>query len=205
MRRATWAVVVLLGGCDEPKAKLTPAEVRRDVAQQNTRGDQRMRATGDDAAVLEVAGRDSCTREVLVDIVQRTGPALVGVGFRTLKCMDSSVEVSLGSPLPTARPAEVVDVTLPILFGDYGTNSIAADAKYKGKVLRVTAIVGRVGRDALDEPFVALHVGGKPDGFIARFRTDAGLAELKPMKELVMRCLGGTEFGKVTLTDCVLE
>ncbi len=106
---------------------------------------------------------------------------------------------------PDVATAPAVDTTLPRLLTEYKANEIAADAKYRDKVLRVTAIVGRVGKDLSDKPFVALHFGGKSDGFRASFNTDAGLAELQPWQEVVMRCRGGSSLGSPTLSDCVLE
>lgn len=119
-------------------------------------------------------------------------------------------------PAPTApapsKPAKsdivtgpAIDTTLPELLAAYRENEVAADARYRGKILRVTAIVGRVGKDAVGRPYVALHLGGKPDGFHAPFASDAGLAELKPWQEIVMRCRGDGLFGgALVLEDCVL-
>ena len=104
---------------------------------------------------------------------------------------------------PAVRAEPPVEVTLPVFIRDYNANAIGADAKYRDKILRVTALVKRVGRNALDEPVVLLEFG--KDGFRAKFANDAGLAGLKPSDTVVMRCRGGNDYGEPTLTECVLD
>ncbi len=109
------------------------------------------------------------------------------------------------APKVDVRTATPVDVTLPVLFADYKANAVAADAKYRGKVLRVTAIVGRVGKNSLGAPYLALNVGGDPDGFRATFATEEGLAAIKPADTAVMRCRLESAANLLTLDDCVID
>jgi hypothetical protein len=57
--------------------------------------------------------------------------------------------------------AEDAASTVPIgtLIGDYQENELAADAKYKGRQVRVSGIVGDVKNDILGHPYVLLGTG----------------------------------------------
>lgn len=129
----------------------------------------------------------------------------------TLAGSGSKRKPAESAPVKSTKPdvatsTGVVDgVTLPKLFAEYRANEIAADAAYRDQVLRVTAIVGRVGKDLGGKPFIDLHLGGKSDGFRAAFRTETGLAALKSSQTVTMRCLGGSSLGRPTLTDCMIE
>ena len=45
------------------------------------------------------------------------------------------------------------------LYAAYDQNEVAADEKYKGKKLGVTGVIGDIGKDVFDEPYVSLNIG----------------------------------------------
>lgn len=49
-----------------------------------------------------------------------------------------------------------ISVSARELYADYEANGVAADEKYKGKVLRVTGVVNNIDRDVLDKIYVTL-------------------------------------------------
>lgn len=60
------------------------------------------------------------------------------------------------------RSAVPIIITAERLMADYKANEIAADEKYKGKILEVTGIIKEIGKDIFeDNMFVALESGGK--------------------------------------------
>jgi hypothetical protein len=115
-------------------------------------------------------------------------------------------------PAATAKPAlpdvatgPTVDVTVPNLLAEYRANEVAADAKYRDKIVRVTGIVVRVAKDALGKPIVVLLAPGQRR-IHADFATENGLATVNPNDEIVMRCRGGGLYGgDPVLSECVLE
>ena len=204
-------VTVILAACksgtkdEQPAAApVSPAaEARREQARKLDKGDITARTAGPDDTILEFTSKSrGCKLENITPIVNASGQTLVNAGFRMVRCIGSGDFVELDGR-PTA-PAPV-DVKLPTLIADYKANAIGADAKYRDKVLRVTALVKKVGRNSLDEPVVLLELAADPEGFRAKFASDTGLAELRPFDTIVMRCRGGNEFGKPTLTACELD
>ncbi len=109
-------------------------------------------------------------------------------------------------PTPTApavEPApEIVDVTAKQLFADYDANEIAADGKYKGKVLRISGTVGKVGKDVLDEPYVTLAAGAFD--VQCMFRDSAPLAAVKKRQRLTVQCTDPGKMGNVIVRGCAV-
>ena len=74
-----------------------------------------------------------------------------------------------GSPVKTATSAKsqptqqaqpsAINVSAAQLFSDYSANQVAADAKYKNNLVEVTGIVGNIGKDILDNPYILLTDG----------------------------------------------
>lgn len=55
--------------------------------------------------------------------------------------------------------AEVIVVNAPDLVADYEANEVAADRKYKGKILEVSGIIDSMGKDRADTPYIILAAG----------------------------------------------
>lgn len=51
------------------------------------------------------------------------------------------------------------ELTANKLYTAYDQNEVAADEKYKGKKLGVTGVIGDIGKDVFDEPYVSLNIG----------------------------------------------
>lgn len=120
-----------------------------------------------------------------------------------LGCEKSSTPSSTSSQAKGLPPPEVT-VSFPQLLLDYSTNEVAADNKYKGKVLLVTGGgVERVGKDVSDKAFVVCFSGGSRTGQFF-FEDSAPLASLKPGQQVNIkgRCTG--LMMNVILEDCEL-
>ena len=63
---------------------------------------------------------------------------------------------------PTPTPTtQVIEVRAAQLYAEYKANEIAADQKYKDKMLKVTGVVSTIGKDILGSPYVVLTGGGE--------------------------------------------
>jgi hypothetical protein len=51
-----------------------------------------------------------------------------------------------------------IEISANSLYGAYEQNEVAADEKYKNKKLGVTGIIGDIGKDVFDEPYVSLKI-----------------------------------------------
>lgn len=109
------------------------------------------------------------------------------------------------APIVDLRTAPAVDVTAGALFTAYRENEIGADARFRGKVLRVTGLVERVGKTALDEPMIVLHLAADADGMRATLASAEGAGELRRMDEVTLRCLGENFVGKPRLSGCIVD
>ena len=71
---------------------------------------------------------------------------------------------------PEAEQVEAVEVALEVtatkLIADYKANEISADGMYKDKLVKVTGVVGTIGKDVLNNPYVTL-TNETPYGFEA--------------------------------------
>ena len=66
---------------------------------------------------------------------------------------DSATEEEISSQDPAYQ------VTAAQLYADYETNGVAADQKYKGKVILVVGEVENIDRDIMDDIYVTLATG----------------------------------------------
>lgn len=55
------------------------------------------------------------------------------------------------------------------LFKEYSDNEVAADAKYKGKVVVVSGTVQNIGKDMMDQAYVVIGGSGLMDGVQCTF------------------------------------
>lgn len=70
------------------------------------------------------------------------------------------------APMPPPEPVSVptptaIEITAQELCSAYKTNEAEADAKYRGKTLKVTGVVDSIGEDILHNPYIRLTSGGK--------------------------------------------
>jgi len=107
-----------------------------------------------------------------------------------------------------APPENVITITSSQLFAEYEANDIAADKKYKGKILEVSGTVENISRDILDNIYVTLETGqfeifSIQCFFADRFEDQA--AELRPGQYLTIRGRCDGKFGNVILKDSIIK
>jgi hypothetical protein len=102
--------------------------------------------------------------------------------------------------------ASIVKVTALSLTAEYNANAIAADLKYKGKVVRVTGRARDIGRDLLQQPYVVLQGSNEYLGGVQCFFTASDEVTLARMSKAatytIQGTCSGTILGNVLLKDC---
>ena len=60
-------------------------------------------------------------------------------------------------------------LTAEALYSAYDDNEVAADAKYKGKIVVVSGVIQDIGKDLADDPYVVIGGEGLLDGVQCTF------------------------------------
>lgn len=123
-------------------------------------------------------------------------------------------------PTPEPPPAPVVEpekpkqlkgfkLTASSLLAAYDANEVAADEKFKGKLIEVTGKVDTIAKDIMGDPYVTLG-SGKDFEFAhvqAVFPADAlkQLAGLRKGQEVTVRCTCAGKVINVIGRGCVLK
>jgi len=55
-------------------------------------------------------------------------------------------------------PKVDIEITVSELYRTYEANEVSADEQYKGKKMAITGVVGNIGKDILDNPYISLKV-----------------------------------------------
>lgn len=103
------------------------------------------------------------------------------------------------------KPTVSLPLTAAQLYADYDANEVAADQKYKGKVLRVSGAVESVDKDIADR--IVIHLKS-PNSFSSvhaylekQYENDA--ASLKKEQQITVVCKGnGKLVGSPLLKEC---
>lgn len=119
--------------------------------------------------------------------------------------------VATPRPAPTPKPVEeAVAVTATELLADYKNNEVRGDAKYKGKLVRVTGTIDTIGKDILDDPYVTIGAGGLYEAehvqcMLQKSQLQAAAALDKGSKATVRGRVKGLTILNVMIDDCVIE
>lgn len=111
-------------------------------------------------------------------------------------------------PAEAARGNPIASLSAVSLFGAYEDNEVAADEQYKGKILEVSGVVDSIGKDILNQPYIALSLGQPYKiGRVQCFFSDSDISKLAKISkgaEIRVRgkCIG--KMGNILLHDCIL-
>lgn len=114
----------------------------------------------------------------------------------------SSMQDGAAERLRAMRPVEAAD-----LFAEYAANELGADARYRGRPLKVAGRVSGVGRDLLGEPYLTLRGGGLLGGVRCLLTRDGATeaARLSSGDEATVIGVVRGKFWDVTLERCEVE
>lgn len=114
---------------------------------------------------------------------------------------ESSVQVDVAGAEPVVR------VTAGQLFEDYDANEIAADEKYKDRVIAVSGTVDDIGKDILDTMYITLQTENSIMSVQCMFADEhsSQLADFSKGQRVVVKGKCDGKLGNVLLRGCVLE
>jgi len=125
------------------------------------------------------------------------------------------------APLPAPEPAPVptpeavsvpaptvIEVTASELCSTYKAGELEADAKYKGKIIKVTGVVDSIGEDTLHNPYIRLTSGGKHQAWGVRCafnkKYEPELAQLTIGQTVTVQGKCDGRLINVIMKDCLL-
>lgn len=105
-------------------------------------------------------------------------------------------------------PEEIMEVDYTVLYQEYQDNAIAADAKYKGKILKLTGEVYNIDREILGNTYITFNIGGqysiKNVRITFKKSEESKVAQLKKGQKVTIKgkCTGTLVSTTVALNDC---
>lgn len=154
------------------------------------------RRSGEDIAMLAMAGSEPGSDRY---VAARTAlDSIRGVG--------RYAPVSQQSEETAAPPARWDSVSAVAFDRAYDENAVAADLRYKGKLVEITGMVDKVDKGFRGEPFIQLRARGLIGVWAFTSRdADADVARLRPRQWVVLHCLGGGLTGSIpSLEGCIV-
>lgn len=125
------------------------------------------------------------------------------------RACESAGPTNTGSSVADAPPELSVDAET--LVNDYKANEVAADQKYKGKVIEISGTVDTIGKDIMDTIYVTLRVGDpdfpsitSPQLFFSNEHENEAAALVKG-EPLRAKCRCDGKFMNILLKGCEIE
>ena len=108
-------------------------------------------------------------------------------------------------PVIDSQTTPVLSVNSKTLYKDYSNNEIAADDKYKGKIIQVTGTIRDIGNDIMDDAYVTL-IGDEFFGDIQCFFSDkSNLVDVKKGQRITVVGYCDGLFLNVLLKNCIVK
>ena len=103
--------------------------------------------------------------------------------------------------------APTVTVTASTLFSDYDSNEVAADDKYKGKILNVSGTIDDIGKDITDTMYVTLKTANPILNVQCFFADDhkSQVANASKGQQVTIKGKCDGKFGNVLIRGCSFE
>jgi hypothetical protein len=97
--------------------------------------------------------------------------------------------------------------TADALFSEFKENEVAADAKYKGKIVVVSGVIQAIGKDVMDQAYIVLGGGGFLDGVQCTFTEsqNASVGSLTKGESVSVKGEISGKMGNVLITKCSLQ
>lgn len=106
----------------------------------------------------------------------------------------------------TAPSQQVIVVSATQMAKDYESNEIAADEKYKGKMIQITGVVDGIEKDLFDNPFLSMDTGWSGYFFHCSFEDATQLKKLKKGQKVTVVGEGDRlSLNFINLKDCQLR
>lgn len=102
---------------------------------------------------------------------------------------------------------EILTLTANKFYLEYKKNEIAADRKYKGKVIRISGTINNIGKDIFDAPYITLKTLGTLENIYCEFNKEkeGQLMDLKKEDSVIVECIcKGKALYSIMMEDCNL-
>jgi len=93
------------------------------------------------------------------------------------------------------------------LYNEYNSNEVAADSKYKGKIVIVTGTIQDIGKDIMDDAYIVIGGGGFLDGVQCTFTKgeQSTVARLSMGQQVRVKGEVTGKMGNVLVNKCSLQ
>ena len=109
------------------------------------------------------------------------------------------------APSIDSNTKPVLTVNSKNLYNDYNNNEIAADDKYKGKIIQVKGTIRDIGNDIMDEAYVTL-IGDEFFGDVQCFFSDKSyLVDVKKGQNINVVGYCDGLFINVIMKNCIIK
>ena len=109
------------------------------------------------------------------------------------------------SPKVTSDSNPSVTISASKLYKEYNENEIAADEKYKGKIIEVTGVIRDIGNDIMDNAYITL-VGNEYFGDIqCYFNEKSVVAKLSKGKRITVIGSCSGLMMNVQINNCIVK
>ena len=123
------------------------------------------------------------------------------IGFGSLDELENLDQ----SPKVTSDSNPSVTISASKLYKEYNENEIAADEKYKGKIIEVTGVIRDIGNDIMDNAYITL-VGNEYFGDIqCYFNEKSVVAKLSKGKRITVIGSCSGLMINVQINNCIVR
>lgn len=94
------------------------------------------------------------------------------------------------------------------LYSEYESNEVAADSKYKGRVVVVSGTIQNIGKDIMDDAYIVIGGEGFLDGIQCMFTKgqQSSVARLSKGQHVTVKGeVSGKMLGNVLVNKCTLQ
>tara|TARA_B100000989_G_scaffold222976_1_gene170516 strand:+ start:306 stop:722 length:417 start_codon:yes stop_codon:yes gene_type:complete len=123
------------------------------------------------------------------------------IGFGSLDEFENPEQ----SPKVTSDSNPSVTISASKLYKEYNENEIAADEKYKGKIIEITGVIRDIGNDIMDNAYITL-VGNEYFGDIqCYFNEKSVVAKLSKGKKITVIGSCSGLMINVQINNCIVR
>ena len=142
-------------------------------------------------------------------IVVIIGLGIIGsLGRDTTQTTSSNTSKSNTVQTSSKSEEEIIELDYNVLYKEYQDNAIAADGKYKGKILQLEGKIEKINREIAGNPFVTFRVGEeysfKDVRLTFKKSEEEKVSKLAKGQTITVKgkCSGQLVTGTVSLHDC---
>lgn len=130
---------------------------------------------------------------------------LIGIGSSGKN--DVATSGASGTTSATQTPVEAIKVTASALSSAYKANEVAADAKYKDRLVEISGLVDTIGKDVMDTPYISFAGDSQYDMInlvqcMFSSSDEATLANVSKGQHIVLQGTVSGKLGNIVVKGC---